>query len=102
MATKEIWRLTGARQASYGILIPERTNWFLTLKESHGEVDLSIEWGQGVEKVGEMLASATDEEIWTALAHLEQWTSTTYASQEAAREADRIADEEFFDERRQA
>ena len=77
---KEIWRLTGARQASYGILIPERTNWFVTLLESFGEVDLSIEWGQGVECVGHLMASATDEEIWTALAHLEQWTSTTYPS----------------------
>lgn len=90
---KEIWRLKGARQASYGILIPHRTNWFVTLKESFGEVDLSTEWGEGVEQVGAMVDSATEEEIWTALARLEQWTATTYQGQIAARKADLEADD---------
>jgi hypothetical protein len=88
---KQIWKLTGARQASFGILT-DNENWWLTLKESFGEVDLSVEYGVGVEPVGALADSATDEEVWTALADLEKWTSTTYASQEAAREEDRLAD----------
>lgn len=89
---KEIWKLSGARQASFGIRTDSPTGW-LTLRESFGEVDLSVEVGTGVEPVGVMTGNPTEEEIWTALARLEGWTSTTYASQEAEREADRIADE---------
>jgi hypothetical protein len=89
--TIQIWRYDNSRQASFGF--PTGTpRQFVGLQESYGEVDLTVQYGDPVEQVGAMLDSATDEEKWTALARFEEWTSTTYASQEAAREADRLID----------
>lgn len=92
---KEIWKLSGARQASFGIPTDSPTGW-LTLRESFGEVDLSVEVGTGVEMVGTLDDSASEAEIWTALAHFEKWTDTTYQSQLDAREADAWADAEDY------
>lgn len=88
-----IWRLRGSRQARYGIRTGRADEW-LTLRESFGEVDLSVEVGEGVEPVGQIADDATTEQQWTALARWEGWTATTYASQLAAREADWLADDQ--------
>lgn len=88
----DVWRLEGARQASYGIG-PKGPNLFETVKESFGELDLSVEYGRGVEIVETLDDDATVEERWNTLARLENWRGT-HAEQEAVRAADRLADEE--------
>ena len=85
-----IFRLVGARQAGYGIETSKPTSW-ITLRESWGEVDLSVEYGRASEHVGDISDDATYEEMWTALALLEKWPKT-YAEQEADRQ--RAAEEE--------
>lgn len=87
---RAIMRLVGARQAGYGI-VTDRPLAFETLRESFGEVDLSVEYGRPAEQVGELPDDASTETRWNALARLEAWPAT-WAEQEAVREADRIAD----------
>lgn len=87
----DIWKLRGARQASYGIAT-EDPRWWWTLRESFGEVDLSREVGEGIEVVETILDDATSEEQHNALARWEDWPET-WAEQDARRRADLEADD---------
>lgn len=85
-----IWKLVGARQASFGIAT-DHPESFETLLESHGEVDLSIEYGCGVEVVGELSQGTSAEDRHNALCRLEGWP-TTWAEQERTRADAALAD----------
>ena len=88
-----VYRLTGARQASFGIGTDSPTK-FETLRESFGEYDLSVEMARlGGEPIDTLPDDATYEQRWNFLARLEG-IKTTWAEQEAVREADRLADEQ--------
>jgi hypothetical protein len=90
----EIWKLIGARQASYGIPAGSE-NSYRTVRESHGELELSDEYGRPLEVVETLPDDATDEDQWNALARLENWPET-YAEQAARIAALDAEDDAFF------
>jgi hypothetical protein len=88
-----VYRLQGARQASYGIgptstpgpvkghLGDDWSEW-ITLRESFKDYSLSVELGRGVHRVAELPDNATEEQQFDMLAHWEQLDRTWAQQQE--------------------